>query len=698
MRCRQVKFVSGFKIPFSTLPPSRSYLPEPELSSSDSEEIAKELNHLLRKGAISRAEFSEDQFLSPYFLIDKSSGGKRFILNLKELNKFIDAPHFKIEDLKLACQLLSTGTYLASIDLEDAYFLVLIEESSRKFLRFSFHETIFEFTALSFGLNLAPFVFTKIMKPVASFLRKRGYVSIIYLDDFLLIGDSFEDCKSNVDMTLHLLTKLGFLINHKKTVLTPSRQQRFLGFILDIKNMFIYLPEDKRITLAARVLSFLSKSETKIRDFASFIGALIFVCRAVPYGLLYVRDFESLKFQACENSGDNYEAHMTLPSNLVSDFKWWVHTLASPNIGKPLRRQRFQHEIFFNASLSGWGAAMDNQKTHGWWTTEEKEEHINWLELKAAYYAFRCFANEQPAPDVEEHFPGSREIILQAFRRKGIPESALATSLASLSEGTLKQYARPIKLWWLYCKNKSHDWFQPDIGVALEFLAAEMKNISAYGSLNSIRSALSLITNVNLGSDSRVKRFCKDAAVLKPSKPKYALTWDPNPVIAHLRTLTPHSSLDRKTLTHKLATLIALATASRVQNLALIKRANISLTNPVIIKIPDRIKTSGVNRTQPSMVFHKFEECPELCIASLLRMYIEKTNSLLPSDSDALFLTFGKQPKAASTQTISRWIKKTLAEGGIDTSIFTAHSVRHAATSSAARLNVPLDEIYKSAG
>lgn len=246
--------------------------------------------------------------------------------------------------------------------------------------------------------------------------------------------------------------------------------------------------------------------------------------------------------------------------------------------------------------------------------------------------------------------------------------------------------------------NNNHDWFQPDIGVVLEFLAARIETMSAYGSLNSMRSALSLITNVNLGSDPRIKRFCKGASVLKPSKPKYALTWDPDPVVAYLRTLTPHSSLDKRTLTQKLATLMALATASRVQTLALIKRANITLTNPVIIKIPDRIKTSGVHRLQPSMVFHAFEECPELCIASLLGLYIEQTKVNVPSDSDALFLTFGKRPKAASSQTISRWIREMLAGGGIDTSVFTTHSVRHAAASSAARRNVPLDEIYKSAG
>lgn len=38
------------------------------------------------------------QFISSFFVIKKSSRGWRFILNLKRLNMFIIAPHFKLED------------------------------------------------------------------------------------------------------------------------------------------------------------------------------------------------------------------------------------------------------------------------------------------------------------------------------------------------------------------------------------------------------------------------------------------------------------------------------------------------------------------------------------------------------------------------------------------------------------------------
>lgn len=76
--------VSGYKIPFITPPPSRRSLAEPALSFEEACCCDQEIVRLLNKGAIEKVESSSDQFLSTFFLIEKSSGGMRFILNLKK--------------------------------------------------------------------------------------------------------------------------------------------------------------------------------------------------------------------------------------------------------------------------------------------------------------------------------------------------------------------------------------------------------------------------------------------------------------------------------------------------------------------------------------------------------------------------------------------------------------------------------------
>lgn len=79
-----------------------------------------------------------------------------------------------------------------------------------------------------------------------------------------------------------------------------------------------------------------------------------------------------------------------------------------------------------------------------------------------------------------------------------------------------------------------------------------------------------------------------------------------------------------------------------------------------------------------------------------LEDYINKTNSL--RHNDYLFISYKRPHNKVSSQTLGHWIKNILLKSGIDTSIFSAHSTRHASTSSANRLGVSIDVIRKTAG
>ena len=65
---------------------------------------------------------------------------------------------------------------------------------------------------------------------------------------------------------------------------------------------------------------------------------------------------------------------------------------------------------------------------------------------------------------------------------------------------------------------------------------------------------------------------------------------------------------------------------------------------------------------------------------------------------DKLFLSFQKPFKPLSRQSISRWIRDTLTAAGIDTTVFTPHSVRAASTSAAHTAGVPIQVILATAG
>jgi hypothetical protein len=53
--------------------------------------------------------------------------------------------------------------------------MIPIADSYKKYLRFEFNGTLYEFNSLPFGLSTAPYVFTKIMKQVVASLRARDH-------------------------------------------------------------------------------------------------------------------------------------------------------------------------------------------------------------------------------------------------------------------------------------------------------------------------------------------------------------------------------------------------------------------------------------------------------------------------------------------------------------------------------------------
>lgn len=353
--------------------------------------MSKAIKELLQQGAIVQCNSSPDQFVSRIFLANKPDGRKRFILNLKHLNTYIDAPHFKMEDIRTALRLVQKDCFLASIDLKEAYFHLPIHPDHRKYLRFEFQGKIYEFSCLPFGLSSAPYTFTKLIKPIIQSLHSRGITCINYLDDFLIIDVSYEGCCKSVGVVIELLQTLGFAINIEKSTLIPSKVCKFLGFVLDTDKLRIILPKEKKDKIKKWTLHFKNKSRCKIQEFAQFIGFLVAACPAVKYGWMYLKDFDRQKFLALKLNNMNYSGYMTLPSILNPDFQWWLESIDSAY--NDIKQDNFKIEVFSDASLSGWGACCGQERTRGWWNSEEKLNHINFLELQAIFYALKCFAS-----------------------------------------------------------------------------------------------------------------------------------------------------------------------------------------------------------------------------------------------------------------------------------------------------------------
>lgn len=83
-------------------------------------------------------------------------GAKNLILDLSILKGDLSYQHFKRESLQAAMDLLSSGCYIASLDLADAYYAISVAEEDRKFLRLRWEGQLYQYTCLPNGLTQAP--------------------------------------------------------------------------------------------------------------------------------------------------------------------------------------------------------------------------------------------------------------------------------------------------------------------------------------------------------------------------------------------------------------------------------------------------------------------------------------------------------------------------------------------------------------
>lgn len=270
--------------------------------------------------------------------------------------------------------------------------------------------------------------------------------------------------------------------------------------------------------------------------------------------------------------------------------------------------------------------------------------------------------------------------------------------IASVTKGTKDMYNSTWESWWNYCRENNIAVFKADNTDVLEFLSLNLTTAGSYSTMNTRRSALSFIMKGDLGQEKIIKRFFRGVDIQMPPRPKYDTTWNPKQVLDLLGKWYPNSQLTLEKLTQKVAILLTLTTGQRIQTISKIKIENISgiIDNRIRISIPDRIKTTSRNRPNPLLELPIFSEKPELRVASAVLDYIDKTREL--RSGSALFITFRKPHHTATKQTISKWVKSTMKDSGIDTAVFGTHSTRHASTSAAYRGGIRLETIKKSAG
>ena len=139
--------------------------------------------------------------INPLSVSIQKLGKKRLILDLSHVNQYLFKSKFRCEDVSIAREVLNPGDFMFSFDLKSGYHHVEIFPEHRQYLSFSWNFSsgvtrYFQFSVLPFGLSSAPYLFTKLLKPLVKKWRTEGKSIVVFLDDGL--GAAADHTKARI--------------------------------------------------------------------------------------------------------------------------------------------------------------------------------------------------------------------------------------------------------------------------------------------------------------------------------------------------------------------------------------------------------------------------------------------------------------------------------------------------------------------
>ena len=176
--------------------------------------------------------------VSPLSVSISSSGKKRLILDLRHVNQSVWKQKIKFEDWRVFRTYVNKGEFLFSFDLKSGYHHVDIFPPHQTYLGFSWVfngvTKYFYFTVLPFGLTSAPYIFTKLMRPLVKFWRFNGIKIVVYIDDGCGAAHPLEVATAQSQTVRYSLRDAGFVVNSTKSIWAPVQSLIWLGLEWDL--------------------------------------------------------------------------------------------------------------------------------------------------------------------------------------------------------------------------------------------------------------------------------------------------------------------------------------------------------------------------------------------------------------------------------------------------------------------------------
>ena len=197
-----------------------------------------------------------------------------------------------------------------------------INPDHTKYLSFVWNGKVFQFKVLCFGIKNAPFIFNRLGLQLRKFFSREGVSIIIYIDDILVISDSFHKCLKDAQFVVNKLVELGLHIKLEKCSLHPNQSFFFLGFLWDTNTMTCQLPGEKLTIIKSLGEEVLSQERVTVKTLQRLLGRIISTRPAVQMSRARSRGIQRL---ILDNYRDRSSAKklVRLTAWAREDINWW---------------------------------------------------------------------------------------------------------------------------------------------------------------------------------------------------------------------------------------------------------------------------------------------------------------------------------------------------------------------------------------
>lgn len=175
------------------------------------DEIDRQVDSMLEHGII---QPSTSPWSSGIVLVQKKDGTHRFCIDYRQLNNVTVRDAYPLPRIDESLDQLSGAKWFSCLDLSSGYWQVEVEPEDRPKTAFATRRGLFEYRMMPFGLWNAPATFERLTESVLTGLH--WHICLIYLDDIIVTGKSFDDMITKLGKVLERLAKYNLKLKPKK--------------------------------------------------------------------------------------------------------------------------------------------------------------------------------------------------------------------------------------------------------------------------------------------------------------------------------------------------------------------------------------------------------------------------------------------------------------------------------------------------